>query len=63
MSKFVPHTANTAPEPSREGLAGAKQTFGMALPEESRPTPASRSHCNSEGFPAYRIAKPGPRLT
>ncbi|MEE9251441.1 MAG: carboxymuconolactone decarboxylase family protein, partial [Alphaproteobacteria bacterium] len=29
MSKFVPHTAETVPEPSREGLAGAKQTFGF----------------------------------
>ena len=29
MSKFVPHTAETAPEASRDGLAGAKGKFGF----------------------------------
>ena len=29
MRKFVPHTAETAPEASREGLAGAKRKFGF----------------------------------
>lgn len=29
MSKYVPHTAKTAPEASREGLAKARQRFGF----------------------------------
>ena len=29
MSKFVPHTAETAPDASREGLAKAERTFGF----------------------------------